>query len=993
MEYNDKDKNNRFNGLSPNGSEVPSHRRRGRDKHFDDYSAFGVPMKVENPNSAPRMPRSRVSDQITFDQVENELTEKETELQIENTAEQAEEIVSEAVESVEETALAETPVEDTVLEAVKEEGSEETVLEETDVVQAEEEVIINEALEEIATEEANEELPEESKDPEDDVVEAEPLEQEIAFGQIRGFGCDMSASDYEDEVEAEPTEDAETEIDDRIISDKYGIQQKFDINFLEPMADIEEVIAVDDGDEPEKAEVAPFIAAEVMAETEISKTEENTEAAELPLATEKEDIASNEEQQKGVLDVQEKTEESFAEDSVTGELTEDIPEEKAEEAPSENIAQPLTDAVDIWDEEGRAEWEAKEQFAEHCRSLVIPPLRTTKQEKVLKRRPPMHSTSSGYQYEEAERLPFDAKGRTNGEDELSYRAREKSFTESRNKKERKKLHEKAGRLLFRAWVTAAIALVLLALDCLNFVKSGDGAFISSKSVTAFCCVDIALLIISAGAAFGIIRDGITCAFKGNHIPETLTAMTVFVTLAYHGALLVIGADAPVVIGSPAALSVLFAMIYRYYMLRRDMITFDVAAHYREYTTDVKMKDFPSTPEFSEFDGYAPRESELCKINRVSRIDGICEQTPVRDTCFGFMRAVSLISFCAAIVIALAFGFIKQSISDGLFYAALTVAMSAPISVFFSMYIPRVRASASAAAEGAAIVSFNEDSSMLEKSVIMLDDGDLCNASTLSPKIDVCKTFDMEQRLNKVASLFRRLGGTLGTLLADAGFTEYEDVTLREIDAHGIYATVGETDVIAGSESYLSKYGIKVSRHNGQLSEDEGVLYVACGGRFFCRITMTFKPDLELCRRISELRNTDTLISLKSCNPCIDDALVYRTTGIEPELLRLIKYSSGDEVCPVPTDREGRLVSSKGSLGLLRAVLEYKRQRKLIAGGGRFALVSCFVGIIASVAVIVAGDKVAGFAPLIVLALHGAMSFVASGLARRKALDTKTVIKK
>ncbi len=929
-----------------------SRRRRGRDKYQEELSAFGAPVKAE--------PRTAAVNH--------------TDVSEESVAEVVTEATAEALESSETVDLESTEL------------STEDITSESETAE---------------TEEHSETQPEEntSDEPNDPPFEETASEAsdesavaEIGFGQIRGFGCEQYKGDEPEDAPTEiegPSDEAEG---DYVISD--GIQQKFDITFLEPIVDIEEVEVVDEMPEKqaETADAGVLDEIEKIEMAEASMSTEPDEASDAGVVSEEAEESTNAEEIKETLEPFEKADEP-SDDAIVGEVTEAVPTSENDSEAETFEPEPQRERDDIWDEDGREEWEAKEQFLEHCRSLNVPPLRTTKAERVLKRRPPQHSTTSGYQYEEAERLPFDAAEPRTPETEQAYIKREKAYCSRRAKEERRKLRDKASRLLFKAWVMTAVTMVLFGLDCLNFVKRGDGYMLSAETLTAFCCVDTALLVISAALALGIMRDGIASAFRGNHIPETLTAMTVIVTLAYHGALLAVGADDPMIIGSPAALSVLFALIYRYYMVRRDIKTFDNASPYREYTTDVKMKDFPSSPEFSEFDGYAARESELCKINKVSRIDGIYGMEQVKDTCFGMMRVLSIVTACAAIVVALAFGFIKQSLSDGLFYAVLTVAAASPISVFFSMLIPRIKAASAAAEDGSAIVVFDEDGDMLEKSVIMLDDSELFKANTLSPRIEVCKTPDMELKLNRVASLFRRLGGTLGTLFEEAGFTEYEDVTLREIDAHGIYATVGDSDVIAGSESYLSRYGIRVNRFEGESTEDVGVLYIAAGGRFFCRIIMTFKPDLELCKRISELRNTDTLVSLKSCNPCIDTALVYRTTELEPELLKLIKYSSGDDVCPSPTDREGRLVSSKGAVGLFRAVLEYKRQRKRIYYGSRFAIAACIIGAVAAVGMIVGGELTIRLAPVITLALHGVLSLIAAIVAKRKAIDTRTVIKK
>ena len=184
----------------------------------------------------------------------------------------------------------------------------------------------------------------------------------------------------------------------------------------------------------------------------------------------------------------------------------------------------------------------------------------------------------------------------------------------------------------------------------------------------------------------------------------------------------------------------------------------------------------------------------------------------------------------------------------------------------------------------------------------------------------------------------------------------------------------------------SKKSDKLLPRNGR------VMYIADNGEFFARATLIFTPDAELVNKISELRNTDTLFSLKSCNPCIDKELLFYTTGLEPELLRLVKFGSADSVAPAETDREGSLVSKNGALGLLTALLEYKRQKKLVFDATRGACISCAIGIFLSLLVSAFGLDF-GFSSLLALGFHGIMSFIGFVNGHRGVINTKSKIKK
>ncbi len=1003
------------------------HHRRRRGKKQGDFASFGAPTKaIHNPvaedfaemlkEDAPEETLNDVAENVIPEQTPENTASEETgaseQLKFDFEADEAEDAeVSETeadetadgytdgeenTETVPESFDAAVPVP----ESIPEENSdiaEETEMPETDDNEPEQN------SESVAENESDLSF-DETEEPAEHTDEPSP-EDVLENAQVRGFGCEQYTED-----DAQPSEEAEPEVPENEaeqVSDNFGIQERFDITFLEPVAEAEEEDAPAHEVDEELNEVVGEVAEEMSAYDDDTLIEESADESEDEYEYEEdgdeEEVSAaahsfsevpslyDEENAESKADADDDSDKAVLEEA--SEEANNASDEPAEEPDMEGVD--VGGIVDIWDNgEDRAEWMERERFLEHCRALTLPPLKTTKTERAPKRKRPVQNISSGYKYESEERLPF-SKNSANIEDKNIYREREKAFCEKRSKVIGKRMRDKLNGKAIKIWAVAALMLIVLAIDCLNFISIGGKSFLDFDNIGVFLLAEIALLLIGMLINVDIICDGIAAIFKGSCIPETLTAIVSLAVVGYHAAFLFLGypEETPIIIGSPAVMALLLASVYRYYMLRRDVKIFELTSSYRTYTTEVKMKDFRSTPECIEFEGYVSHDASLYKMNRISRIDGIYDMPVVRDTAFGAVKLVALVSVCAALVCGLVFGFIQRSIDAGLYSACIMAALSAPVSMFVSMYMPRIKSLEASASDGAAVIGLDDTGDAYETNVIMLDDSELFPADGLSPKIEVCNTPELENHLHRCASLFSRLGGTLGSLFADGGFEEHKEVTIREIAEHGIYAIVDGSDVIVGSEKYLNKYGVKVNRYDGEMTHETGVLYIADGGEFFCRIIMTFKPDVELCKRIAELRNTDSVVSLKSCNPCIDETLVFMTTELEPDLLKLIKYVAGDDVCPAETDREGAIVSATGAVGIFSALLEYKRQKKLLYLGSRFAGVSCIVGGAVALVVILGGKLLAPFAPLIVIAVHSVLSIIASLLGRFKVIDTKTVIKK
>ncbi len=679
-------------------------------------------------------------------------------------------------------------------------------------------------------------------------------------------------------------------------------------------------------------------------------------------------------------------------------LTEDENASKSSETPeayeenseretllNEELADDLYDEEDldneIWDRAGKEEWQARESFLSYCKSLTLPStLAVTygnKEAEPVKAK----ATSSGYRYAESERIPVFSDGMYGGVDKAGYAERERRYCENRKLKRDIALREKTRSLHRAVLYTAFILLTVFLLETLNF-------FISGQTVL-FASIEIGLTVLCAAFVWKGLIDGLKCAVRGVFIPELLTFLTVLLTLAY-GFITVFSASASqstVLIGLPGVSAMFLTAVYRSLMSKREKKVFDITADYGSYCTEARLSSFKGSPEEMAFGGYAGENCSLYRTNRIARSDGGFNLQPVRDECFNLIKILLICIICAAVASGIAFGFIRRDISYGIFSAYLLVCLSCPLSVFLSLSLPRYTTALDVAEDGAAITDFDDESDELDENVIMLSEEELFPPE----KIRILDTYwtnshFLETHLSKAAAAFRKTGGLLSGLFSsiDLNPGNYRDVVITDISDGGITVKVDDSLVRAGTDAYLEKHGIEIERYPDIPQKDTRVLYIANNGEFFSRIAVQFCPDEKLCRKIAELRQSDTLFSLKTCNPCIDSALVFYTTGLEPELLRTVKYMIEDTVCDTDTDREGILVSRTGARGLLSALLGYKRQKRLVLLGARLAAISGLAGLAISLSVSLIGARWS-FISFVILGFHAVMSGVAAfiGLSGQK----------
>ena len=673
------------------------------------------------------------------------------------------------------------------------------------------------------------------------------------------------------------------------------------------------------------------------------------------------------------------TEDKDAENHTLSESTEN-------EEQNEEISDDLYDEEDldneIWDRAGKEEWQARESFLNYCKSLTLPPPLTVNYGAKEAEPAKAKATSSGYRYAVSERIPVFSDGMYGGVDKAGYAERERRYCENRKVKRDITLREQTRSLHRAVLYTGLILLTVFLLEILNL-------FISGQTVL-FASIEIGLTVLSAAFVLKGLADGLKCAVRGVFIPELFTFLTLLLSLAY-GFMTVFTASVPesssVLIGLPGVSAVFLTSVYRSLMAKREKKVFDITADYGSYCTEVRLSSFKGSPEEIAFGGYAGENCALYKTNRISRSDGGFNLQPVRDECFGLIKVLLICIICAAIASGLAFGFISRNVYYGIFSAYLLVCLSCPLSVFLSLSLPRYTTALEAADDGAAITDFDDESDEFDESVIMLSEEELFPPE----KIRILDTYwtnshFLETHLSKAAAAFRKTGGLLSGLFSsiDLNPANYRDVVITDISDGGITVKVGDSLVRAGNDAYLEKHGIEIERYPDIPQKDTRVLYIANNGEFFSRVAIQFNPDERLCRKIEELRQSDTLFSLKTCNPCIDSALVFYTTGLEPELIRTVKYMIEDTVCNTDTDREGVLVSRTGARGLLSALLGYKRQKKLVLLGARLAAFSGLAGLAASLSISLIGAKWS-FISFIILGFHVVMSGAAAfiGLSGKK----------
>ena len=293
---------------------------------------------------------------------------------------------------------------------------------------------------------------------------------------------------------------------------------------------------------------------------------------------------------------------------------------------------------------------------------------------------------------------------------------------------------------------------------------------------------------------------------------------------------------------------------------------------------------------------------------------------------GFGVAVTAI----ALVLSVIAGAVRYSVGgssvEAFATAVMSLAFSLPVFLSVSIFAENSSLIKRSAQNGALILDRSTAADVKNGAVLLINDTDLFRAGDVKIvgfDINGADKDDrtVEMALGRIVNVIRSVGGTLSELFAQMGegIDVDEPVELTDVSEKGISAYSGDSCIRIGSASYLGRFGVSVNVDTTERKDGEKMLYASENGVLCLRMVLSYEANKALCKRIDRLRGYGIAVSLKTCDPCIDTELLMRTTGIEPELLRAVKYALEDDRENGDGERDGGIVSTRGVEGLITAL--------------------------------------------------------------------------
>lgn len=499
-----------------------------------------------------------------------------------------------------------------------------------------------------------------------------------------------------------------------------------------------------------------------------------------------------------------------------------------------------------------------------------------------------------------------------------------------------------------------VMAVALYLDSACFTRLPHPAFLSTGRYGAVLILfDLQMLLISGLLLGSNFISGFKSLFAGKANSDSVTAVAMTVAALYEISLLFTSASDPgiMLFSSAGCLFGFLSAVSRYLDERRLYRSFRVVASKKPKFVAKRLGTDSS--EFEALREHLPEEPDIFTVEKTKFVSGFmaASRKPSKST-GAYNAAVWIVLILAAI-----FG--VYNLSGGAASAfkgfALVCLFGLPACGVFALSVPIGKMSRKCAADESAILGAGAVDEYAGASVISFNDTELFPASKI--RVTSIRTYGdtrIDRGILYAAMIFSKVGGPLSKVFAKSISSVYpeipSDFDVLENTGDGICAKIDGKEIFVGNKDYMLSYDF------GYVNEDIDeafensvgrIMYMAVQDRIAAKfyIRYAFNPRFE--RVMRALYRAGTCVSVKTCDPNIDDELIRSMMRNRSYPVGVLKTSGASLETPVSESAESGLVCSSSILNMLRAFICCAKAKKLISVNILVKFISLFVGVFAA----------------------------------------------
>ena len=495
-------------------------------------------------------------------------------------------------------------------------------------------------------------------------------------------------------------------------------------------------------------------------------------------------------------------------------------------------------------------------------------------------------------------------------------------------------------------VTGILALILLIYENLPLIGYQLSSFLDPAVYpVVYVMVDLQITLLAVAAVYESVLNGFVRLFKGKPSAESILSLAAVLSIISSAiaAKTAVPPTEPTLFNFPIAFCAFLTAIYSYLTIKREIFSFNVVSSKKPKFALRRLSSKDAVMEAAAFADSKEDIGDILKIEKVSFVDGYFYRT---ESVNATNCAAVLMSLGLALVLAVLFGvysaMVEKNVTSAILmgYAAFVTAV--PMSLLFSQSYPFFKANSISYDENSTIIGENSLEEYSGASVISFDDKLVFpSVGVKVQNIKVYNNYRFDRVLYYAASVFTKTGGPLSDVFeiatVETGYSD--DVLLTGIGDGYIQTEVDGKSIMFGKAENLKELGIDIPeeiRAEDDYEDELSIMYMIFKGKIVAKMNILYLIDSDFEYILKQLAVSGMSVCVKTLDPNINEQMIKAKVKTDKYPMRVIRYSSLEEVANVAEHSDSGVVARGSSKGLLETVtfcdkvLDAKRTNSFIA---------------------------------------------------------------
>jgi len=284
----------------------------------------------------------------------------------------------------------------------------------------------------------------------------------------------------------------------------------------------------------------------------------------------------------------------------------------------------------------------------------------------------------------------------------------------------------------------------------------------------------------------------------------------------------------------------------------------------------------------------------------------------------------------AVVVAILFGLFAKfrggdasDVSAAIYSSLLLIA---PMSIYITFSYPFYRANVVAREYDSAIIGETSLDEYSNASIISFDDKNVFPSYSVKVQnIRIYNNARIDRVLYYASSVFAYAGGPLQDVfeVATKDMGNSTNVKIYDTEAGFLATQVDGVNIIFGTCDALRSRGLEIPDSAAQddvdLSNELSIMYMFRESKLVAKMYIKYVMDADIDLILKQFAGSGLYVCVRTFDPNIDERMIAKTLNMKRMPLKIVRYSSADEVGSYEAKADSGLVTCGSPKSLLQVI--------------------------------------------------------------------------